>query len=322
LEPDFAAPWKINPRMDKFGSVRVYPGSSVFIRGSIPEQTVRTFRMLTVKAQSHFLARFAVATIALNIFLFSRAGTAEAPSPSPAAVNKTETIDLGGGVTMEFVLIPAGSFLMGSTPFAAGDADEMPEHKVMITQPFLLGKYEVTQEQWTQLMGNNPSHFKGAKRPVDTVSWNDCQRFFAKLHGKTGRTFSLPTEAQWEYACHAGTTTRWNTGDQPESLNDSAWSNQNSGNTTHPVGEKKPNAWGVYDLHGNLGEWCADWYGNPYPNGDATDPSGPPSGQSKVIRGGAWGDDPINVRSAYRNANGPDGAHDGIGFRCVMLPKN
>jgi formylglycine-generating enzyme required for sulfatase activity len=240
----------------------------------------------------------------------------------PEVPNKTETIDLGGGVAMEFVLIPAGSFVMGSTPYAAGDADETPDHKVTLTQPFLLGKHEVTQEQWTAVMGKNPSHFKGPKLPVDTVSWNDCQQFFAKLREKTGRTFSLPTEAQWEYACRAGSKARWRFGDQPDALVDYAWFNKNSGNVTHPVGTKKPNAWGVHDLYGNLGEWCSDWYGNPYPKGDATDPQGPPSGQSKVIRGGAWGDDPINARSAYRNANGPDGKHDGIGFRCVMAAKS
>jgi formylglycine-generating enzyme required for sulfatase activity len=238
-----------------------------------------------------------------------------------AASAKTERVDLGGGVTMEFVLIPSGSFQMGSLP-ETGDADETPRRQITLTQSFWLGKYEVTQEQWTQLMGANPSRFKGAQLPVDTVSWNDCQRFLAKLHEKTGRNFSLPTEAQWEYACRAGGTTRWTVGDQPASLEDYAWFNKNSGDRTHPVGEKKANAWGLHDLYGNVGEWCADWYGNPYPQGDATDPRGPPNGQSKVIRGGAWGDDPINARSAYRNANGPDGAHDGIGFRCVMAVEN
>jgi formylglycine-generating enzyme required for sulfatase activity len=260
----------------------------------------------------------AIAMVALPL----SSGRAAEPSNETSeqkAPAKTEVVDLGGGVTMEFVLIPRGAFQMGSFMEAAGDADETPRHQVTLTQPFFLGKYEVTQEQWTRLMGSNPSRFKGAKRPVDTVSWNDCQRFLEKLHAKTGRTFTLPTEAQWEYACRAGTDLRWNIGDQPTSFGEHAWFIQNSGKTTHPVGEKKPNAWGIHDLYGNLGEWCADWYANPYPKGDAVDPQGPPAGQSKVIRGGAWGDDPINARSAYRNANGPDGAHDGIGFRCVMV---
>jgi formylglycine-generating enzyme required for sulfatase activity len=226
---------------------------------------------------------------------------------------------------------PAGSLAQagrGSLPWLIfshqklSAADETPRHKVTLTQPFFLGKCEITQEQWTQIMGHNPSHFKGAKLPVDSVSWNDCQRFFGKLRDKTGRTFALPTEAQWEFACRAGTATPWNSGDQAATVGDHAWFDKNSGGTTHPVGKKKANAWGLHDLHGNLGEWCADWYANPYPKNDAVDPAGPPAGDSRVVRGGAWGDDPTNLRSAYRNANGPDGAHNGIGFRCVMPVQN
>ncbi len=237
-----------------------------------------------------------------------------AASAPPARVS----LDLGGGVTMEFVLIPAGSFPMGSAE-ETGDADETPQHRVTLTHAYYLGKHEVTQEQWTKLMGDNPSHFKGATLPVDTVSWNDCQHFLSRLREKTGRACSLPTEAQWEYACRAGTTTKWNFGDTDAAVAEHAWTESNSGGTTHPVGQKKPNAWGLHDLQGNLGEWCADWYANPYPKGDATDPLGPATGPSRVVRGGAWGDHPNNARPAYRNCNGSDGAHDGIGFRC-MLP--
>lgn len=247
-------------------------------------------------------------------------GCAQANVPNEA-LPKTASVDLGGGLSMEFVLIPPGVFQMGS-PAEIGDSDEKPKHQVSLTKPFFLGKFEVTQAQWMQLMRSNPSHFKGENRPVDNVSWNDCLRFLEKLAAKTDRTFSLPTEAQWEYACRAGTDTRWNFGDSPVPITEYAWVGQESRSTTHPVGQKKPNPWGLHDLYGNLGEWCADWYGNPYPKGDAVDPQGPPSGQSKVIRGGAWGDDPSNARSAYRNANGPAGATDGIGFRCVMWVKN
>ena len=232
---------------------------------------------------------------------------------------KTATIDLGHGVKMEFVLVRPGSFIMGSDE-NTGDGDESPMHKVTFTQPFYLGKYEVTQEQWEAVTGGNPSGFKGARRPVDTVSWDDCQNFLAKLQAKTGRKFALPTEAQWEFACRAGTTSPWSFGDAEARAGDYAWIGENSGNATHPVGEKKPNAWGLYDVHGNVWEWCADWYEkHSYPSSDATDPSGPPSGTAHILRGGAWGEHPNNIRSAVRNCLGPDGRHDGTGLRCVLL---
>lgn len=227
-------------------------------------------------------------------------------------------LDLGAGVSIEFVLISAGSFLMGS-PKQSGEGDESPRHRVTITQPFYLGKHEVTQEQWQRLMDANPSNFKGAKLPVDSVSWHDCQRFLEKLGTATGQVFALPTEAQWEYAARAGATTRWSFGDEPALAGRHAWFAENSRGTSHPVGTKAANAWGLHDLHGNIAEWCADWYAAPYPRSDVVDPRGPPAGDSRVVRGGAWGDDAIFIRSAYRNANGPDGANDGIGFRCVML---
>jgi formylglycine-generating enzyme required for sulfatase activity len=232
-------------------------------------------------------------------------------------LNEFESIDLGGGIKMEFVLIKPGSFIMGND-MDLGDGDETPMHKVTITKPFYLGKYEVTQEQWQELMGSNPSEFKGVKLPVDTVSWNDCQSFLSKLQRKIGKKFTLPTEAQWEYACRAGTTTIWNLGNSSTLLEDYAWIDSNSGKVTHPVGSKKPNTWGLYDMYGNVQEWCADWYATPYTLGDVTDPKGPSHGDSRILRGGAWGDSPVNVRSAYRNCNGADGKNNGIGFRCEM----
>ena len=218
---------------------------------------------------------------------------------------------------MNFVLIPAGPFLMGS-PADTGEADEWPRHRVTIDEPFYLGECEVTQEQWQQVMGANPSRNKGAKLPVDTVSWSDCRRFLAKLSAQTGRRFVLPTEAEWEYACRAGAATTWSFGAEATHAADYAWYARNAAGRTHPVGGKAPNAWGLYDMHGNVAEWCADWYGR-YPRvGDAKDPTGAATGDSRVVRGGAWGDDPSLMRCAYRNANGPDGATDGIGFRCAI----
>ncbi len=186
------------------------------------------------------------------IVLFTMAGTAFSETKEPA---KTLAVDLGGRVKMEMILIPAGEFLMGS-PDSDKDAraDEHPQHRVRITKPFYLGKYLVTQEQWEAVMGNNPSHFKGLKNPVETVAWDDCQKFLEKLNAKIGTQggkFVLPTEAQWEYACRAGSTTRYCFGDDKSGLGEYAWYWANSDKKTHPVGEKKPNAWGLYDMYGN-----------------------------------------------------------------------
>ncbi|HEX2855699.1 MAG TPA: formylglycine-generating enzyme family protein [Opitutaceae bacterium] len=230
----------------------------------------------------------------------------------------TETIDLGGGVKMEFVLIPAGSFTMGS---ARNSYDEKPVHQVTLTQSYHLGKFEVSQEQWEKVMGGNPSHFKGAKLPVENVSWEDCQRFLAELRKKTGRQFALPTEAQWEYACRAGTTTTFSCGDDEACLADHSWHSGNSGLTTHPVGQKKPNAWGLHDMHGNVFEWCADWYSESYPDGDAVDPQGPSTGERRTIRGGAWLYVTDNHRSSDRGFSPPDYRINEYGLRCVMLTR-
>jgi formylglycine-generating enzyme required for sulfatase activity len=239
----------------------------------------------------------------------------------PAQPPQSARVDLGSGVTMEFVLIGPGSFIMGSDE-NTGDGDESPEHKVTLSQAFYLGKYEVTQEQWTAVMGGNPSEFKGAQRPVDTVSWNDCQAFLAKLQDRTGRKFALPTEAQWEFACRAGTVTPWSFGAHDQPAADYAWIGSNSGGTTHPVGGKKPNAWGLYDMHGNVWEWCADWYAkHAYAGGEVTDPQGPASSEGRILRGGAWGEHPNNMRSACRNCIGPDVRHNGTGLRCMLLPE-
>lgn len=231
--------------------------------------------------------------------------------------NKLLSIDLGNAVTMEFVLIRAGSFMMGSD---SGMNDEKHVHKVTFAKPFYLGRFEVTQQQWRAVMGTNPSIFKGPMLPVENVAWVDCQRFIATLKAKLrGRQFALPTEAQWEYACRAGSATKYSYGDDEGKLGEHAWFSRNSDSATHPVGTRKPNDWGLHDMHGNVWEWCADWYGVTYPKGDAYDPQGPSSGDSRVLRGGAWLNTALNLRSTSRYGYSPGSRNRGLGFGFRLL---
>jgi formylglycine-generating enzyme required for sulfatase activity len=190
---------------------------------------------------------------------------------------------------------------------------------VTLTKPFYMGKFEVTQEQYQQVMGNNPSHFQGRDLPVEQVSWDDAQEFCKKASEKTGLTIRLPTDAEWEHACRAGTRTTYNTGDTEADLDRAAWYGANNGDTTHPVGQKVPNAWGLYDMHGNVWEWCADWHVKNYSAGAATDPRGPTKGQYRVLRGGSWLNFPMGCRSACRLGGAPDTRFDIFGFRVAVL---
>ncbi|HUJ10863.1 MAG TPA: formylglycine-generating enzyme family protein [Verrucomicrobiae bacterium] len=246
--------------------------------------------------------RFIASVLSLLLTLDALVGCGK---PQSNLKNEFAT-DLGNGVTMELVLIRSGSFTMGANRSTTGV--ERPAHKVTITKPFYLGKYEVTQEQWQQIMGSNPSQFKGTKNPVEQVTWNECQAFLAKLKARAaGTEFCLPSEAQWEYACRAGSTGEYCYGNGVASLGDYAWYSGNSGGTTHPVGEKQPNAWGLYDMHGNVEEWCADWYGDRYyADSPRRDPAGPASGQWRISRGGSWGNEAIFVNSAFRLYDKPD----------------
>ena len=232
-------------------------------------------------------------------------------------IGKEISIDLPNGVKLELALIPAGSFMMG-------DENNAPVHKVNITKPFYLGTREVTQEQWLAVMGGNPSHFKDDRNPVEQVSWEDCQEFLRKLNEKFAAgqgKFQLPTEAQWEYACRAGSTTTYCFGDDEARLGDHAWYQDNAGGETHPVGEKKPNAWGLYDMHGNVSEWSADWYASDYYAGSPReDPTGPSSGSDRVLRGGCWCDYAGLCRSANRYGLTPGHRSSVLGFRVARVP--
>jgi formylglycine-generating enzyme required for sulfatase activity len=198
-----------------------------------------------------------------------------------------------------------------------GQVFEQPAHKVTITKPFYLGRYEVTQEQWQAVMGDNPSQFKGPKNPVTNMSWEDCQAFLDKLNGKFGAgKFQLLTEAQWEYACRAGSTTRYCFADDESELGEYSWYAANSDRKTHPVGEKKPNAWGLYDMHGNVWEWCQDWWKDGYyKESPVDDPTGAATGSHRVFRGGSWLSPAWSCRSAIRYNYMPGDRGDVLGLR-------
>jgi formylglycine-generating enzyme required for sulfatase activity len=233
----------------------------------------------------------------------------------PGVAGKTTAIDLGGGVKLEMVWVPAGEFDMGSPASETDRIDSETQHRVTLSKGFWMGKYEVTQEQWERVMGSNPSNFKGARNPVEQVSWTDCQEFIGKVNRLVdGGGFRLPTEAEWEYACRAGTKTRFHTGDADGDLDGAGWYTGNSGDKTHPVGEKKANAFGLFDMHGNVWEWCLDWYGD-YPTAAVTDPAGPGSGEIRVVRGGCWVYDAWLCRSAFRFRSDPGYRWINLGFR-------
>ncbi|MBI4563429.1 MAG: formylglycine-generating enzyme family protein [Planctomycetes bacterium] len=231
-----------------------------------------------------------------------------------------KSLDLGGGVKMEFVRIVAGTFNMGSD---IGREDEKPVHQVTISKDFWMQSKETTQAQWKALMGGeNPSQFKGDDLPVERVSWEECQTFLAKLMEKTeeqlkGLKPALPTEAEWEYACRAGSTTKWYFGDDPATLGDHAWHRSNADMKTHPVGQKTPNEWGLYDMHGNVWEWCNGWY-DIYPAKAETDPKGPTSGNGQCLRGGGWNSEVDYTSSSIRDRYAPTSRRYYIGFRVAL----
>lgn len=230
-----------------------------------------------------------------------------------AGLPATKDIDLSGE-RLELVLIPAGKFTMGSPANEEGRFNNETQHEVTLSAPFYMGKYDVTQAQWENVMGSNPSSFKDSKSPVESVSWNDAKRFLAR----TGNGLKLPTEAQWEYACRAGTTTRFYSGNSDADLERAGW--YNTGGDTispHPVGEKQANAFGLYDMHGNVYQWCEDWLGD-YESSPKTDPNGPTTGAHRVLRGGSRNYHPADCRSANRCGENPGERFYYVGFRVVV----
>jgi formylglycine-generating enzyme required for sulfatase activity len=274
------------------------------------------YRRFLVLHTAEDLGRTA-ATLALKKIEDALAKLGPATKSSPGIV----TLDLGNGVAMKLVLISAGKFAMGSPGSEEGrKADEGPKHEVSISKPFYMGLTEVTQAQYEAVMGTNPSEFKGPTNPVENVTWDNAAEFCRKLSEKTRKTVRLPTEAEWEYACRAGSKTRFSFGESESALGNYVWYGANSGGKTHPVGQKKPNTWGLYDMNGNVAEWCADGYG-PYSSEASVDPQGVTSGDNRVVRGGPWPDViTAYFRCASRFGLGQSSHNNKRGFRCAMTP--
>jgi formylglycine-generating enzyme required for sulfatase activity len=238
--------------------------------------------------------------------------------------------EITNSIGMRLVWVPPGSFLMGSPGTEPGRGqEEGPLHEVTISQGFYLGQYEVTQAEYARVMNHNPALFRagsggGPNYPVEQVTWTFATDFCRYLSGRdaerrAGRTYRLPTEAEWEYACRAGSKAAYSFGEDPTMAAEHAWLGTNSGKATHVVGTKKPNAWGLYDMHGNVAEWCADYHGADYYSQSPTrDPQGPIEGLPRVVRGGSWADDVVGCRSARRQGQAPQTANGQIGFRVVM----
>jgi len=254
-----------------------------------------------------------------------KAEAEKASATAAEAAGQKPPRELTNSIGMKLVLIPPGEFMMGSPADEKRRGVDEPQHRVKITKGFYMGATEVTQAQWQKVMGNNPSYFEGDNLPVEQVSWDNAVDFCRKLSATEGKTYRLPTEAEWEYACRAGSTGPYAGNGK---LDDMGWHGGNSGGKTHPVGTKQANAWGLYDMHGNVWEWCADWYGvDYYRQSPVSDPEGPNQGAplrwapqgARVVRGGSWDSGLTGrFRCADRDySRGPADRGDRGGFRCA-----
>lgn len=262
------------------------------------------------------IERFEMRTVLLCIIL-----VAGLSSP----VFSQQLKEITNSIGMKLVLIHPGTFSMGSPIGEVGRKGDEKQHEVTISKSYYLGVYEVTQGEYEKVTGENPSGFKGTKNPVEMVSWEEAVSFCEKLsempnEKAAGREYRLPTEAEWEYACRAGSSNAYSFGDSLDSLGSYGWFKGNLDGQTHPVGEKKANAWGLYDMHGNVWEWCQDWYAA-YPPDASTDPQqGPNKGSNPVGRGGGWNYGADLCRSAVRGRFGPRARLNYYGFRVALNP--
>ena len=246
------------------------------------------------------------------------ANTTVSANTTSSLSGNTITIPVKNGISIEMVRVEAGTFTMGATREMKDPYDdEKPTHKVTLTNDYYIGKYEVTQALWQAVMGNNPSNFNGDNLPVEKVSWDDCQEFISKLNKMTGKKFRLPTEAEWEYAARGGKKSRGYQYSGSNNLSDVAWYTSNSGYKTHTVGSKQANELGIYDMTGNVLEWCQDWYGK-YSSFSQTNPTGATSGSNRVFRGGGWHGSAWNCRSSCRSSYSPGYRYINLGLRLIL----
>jgi RNA polymerase sigma factor (sigma-70 family) len=304
----------------------------------LTDGVLKTMLLTKLKTVAAMLMMLTMAVLATAMLAWGQPGGtsnsldkphAEAEKQAAPAQPKDPPKEFKNSIGMKFVWIKPGTFMMGTPKDEErGEiVNDETQCKVTLTKGFYMGIYPVTQEQWQEIMGNNPSKFKGEKNlPVDTVSWDDCQEFIKKLREKDKKPYRLPTEAEREFSCRAGTTTPFNFGDtistdQANYDGDGVYGKGQRGvnrNKTTPVGSFPPNAWGLYDMHGNVLQWCQDWLGD-YPKNDVVDPQGPEKGTLRVVRGGSWYGHPQYIRSAFRYSVEPGVRHDRCGLRVCFF---
>ena len=303
-------------------------GADVYIDGNKVGQSPRVFNGIMVGNHKVEIKKDGYGTESKTVnILESQTATLSGVLTTNASSSVASGASLSGntiiipvkdGISIDMIRVEAGTFTMGATTEMKDPwDDEKPTHQVTLTNDYYIGKYEVTQALWKAVMGKNPSNFKGDNLPVEEVSWNDCQKFISKLNSITGKTFRLPTEAEWEYAARGGKKSRGYQYSGSNNLSDVAWYTDNSGSKTHTVGSKQANELGIYDMSGNVYEWCQDWKGS-YSSSSQVNPTGDNSGSSRVFRGGSWIGTARGCRSSYRSIYAPDNRHSSLGLRLVL----
>ena len=308
-------------------------GSDVYVDGVKVGQSPRVFNGVLVgnhnveisksgyatSRQTVTISEGQTASISGSLTSSTSSSSANTLSSSGSSLSgNTITIPVKNGINIEMVKVEAGSFDMGATPEMKKPYDwEKPVHRVTLTNNYYIGKYEVTQALWKIVMGSNPSNFKGDNLPVENVSWNNCQKFISKLNKLTGKSFRLPTEAEWEFAARGGNKSRGYLYSGSNAIGDVAWYEGNSSFMTHAVGTKQPNELGIYDMTGNVWEWCQDWYDS-YSSSPQTNPTGAVSGSYRVDRGGSWNCLARSCRASCRDRCTPDYRNNSCGLRLVL----
>ena len=289
-------------------------GADVYIDGKKVGQSPRVFNGILVGNHKVEIKKDGYGTDSKTVSILE----GQTASLSGVLTTHTITIPVKDGISIDMVRVEAGTFTMGATAEMEDPyGDEKPTHQVTLTNDYYMGKYEVTQALWQAVMNSNPSYFKGDNLPVEQVSWDDCQEFLSKLNSITGKTFRLPTEAEWEYAARGGKKSRGYQYSGSNNLSDVAWYFDNSGSKTHAVGTKQPNELGIYDMSGNVWEWCQDWY-ETYSSSSQVNPTGANSGSCRVVRGVSWYNNARDCRLSLRGSNTPDFRSSNLGLRLVL----